>query len=259
MSEDKGIKQEDKVNPSFGLELIDPQSTLMQRFREIAPGTFKHCQNVATICESIAIDLKLDVMVLKTAAMLHDIGKMNHPSYYMENQTGKNPHDGIKDPFFSYHIITGHVAQSVMKLIQLKDVPIKVIEIISQHHGDTVLLPFYNKANEISKGSAIEDHYRYKSVKPQTTEAAILMIADCVDASARSLFIAGKLKKISNVVNNTIERLSEDEQLDEMKIGIIRIVKNVLCKEIEAMYHGRSIEGYQDSETLNDDDGDKKE
>ena len=216
-------------------EYLDPQYELFEYFRKAAPGSAKHCQNVRNICETIASELKLDVEKLAVAALYHDVGKMYNPSYFIENQEGKSPHDEL-DPFVSYQIITRHVGDTILELIKY-DFPLDVIKIASQHHGNTILKPFFDKSD-----SDIEDSWRYKCATPDSTEAIVLMVVDCIEATARSRFMGRDdvdKETILDLVENRIHVLEQDKQLDDMKIGIMRVVKSVLCKEIESMYHKR--------------------
>lgn len=215
---------------------LDPTYPLLEKFREVAPGSYKHCQNVANLCESVALELELDVDLLKIAAMYHDIGKMVAAKYFSENQDDTNPHDGL-DPIVSYQIVSRHVGDSVLILLGAEDMPREVLTIVSQHHGNTVLRPFYKKAN-----SAVEDHFRYKCKSPDSTEAAVLMIVDSVEATARSRYNNNKLKDEKDrkdVISSTIERFVDDDQLDHLKIGILKIIKRILAKELKSIYHKR--------------------
>ena len=223
---------------------LDPQYPLLEDFRKIAPGSFKHCQNVRNICESVATELGLDVERLACAALYHDVGKINNPNFFIENQDGNNPHDSL-DPRISYHIITRHIADSVLELVR-HDFPYDIIKLVSQHHGDTVLKPFFDKS-----GSDVEDEWRYKCSKADSTEAAILLVVDCVEATARAAFMGRDdvtKDDIQTVIDSKISFLENDQQLDDLKIGIMRVVRAVLCREIEAMYHKR-IEYTEDKKT----------
>jgi len=226
---------------SVDKKFFDPTFTLMDKFRTIAPGSYKHCQNVANMCESIAAELGLNIDVLKCAALYHDVGKVNNPNYFSENQTnGTNPHDSL-DAYVSSQIITRHVGDSVLHLLQIEDMPSKVIEIVSQHHGNTILQAFFNK----TKGES-EETFRYKCSKPVETEALTLMIVDSVEATARSLYNSSEEDFIYKAVNGTINRLMDDRQLDNMRIGTLNITKRLLIKELESIYHKRVT--YEDDE-----------
>jgi len=226
------------MNPDVTIDkkFFDVSFPLLDKFREMAPGSYKHCQNVSSICESIAVELDLHADILKCAALYHDIGKMNNPLYFSENQPeNENIHDSL-EPFVSYHMITRHVGDSVLHLLQIPEMPLEVIEVVSQHHGTSLLQAFHAKAK-----SEPEDKYRYKCSQPTSGEAAILMIVDSVEATARSLFNSDNRPEdfIQKAINGTIDRLVDDGQLDSMKIGTLKKTKQVLTKELESIYHKR--------------------
>ncbi len=229
-----------KNSVNIDKKFFDPTFPLMDRFRQMAPGTHKHCQNVANICESIAVELELNVEVLKVSALFHDCGKMNNPLYFSENQTDNNPHDKL-EPNVSYQIITRHVGDSVLHLLQTEDIPMQVIEIVSQHHGNSILQAFFNKSKKEP-----EENFRYKCSRPTSTEALILMIVDSVEATARALSLNSEGPFIDKAINGTITRLMDDRQLDNMKIGTLNITKKLLFKELESIYHKRV--SYDDEE-----------
>ena len=214
---------------------LDADYPLLDKFKSQAAGTFRHSQNVTNLCEAVASDLGLDETFMRVCATYHDIGKMHNPKYFTENQNGDgNPHDDL-EPHISYQLISRHVADSVLILMTETDMPREVMEVISEHHGDTVLGAIFRKSE-----STNEDNFRYKCPKPKGEYASILMIVDAVEATARS--IADKLttpeSKIK-VVKETIERLREDQQLDEMKVGVLRQVQNRLVRELDGIYHTR--------------------
>lgn len=225
-------------------KFFDPSFPLLDKFREVASGSHKHCQNVSNICESIAVELDLNIDLIKCSALYHDIGKMNNPGYFSENQSnGNNPHNDLT-PLISYSIVSRHVGDSVLYLLQIPEIPREVIEIVSQHHGNTVLMAFFNKAK-----SEPEDLFRYKSGRPRTTEASVLMIVDSVEATARALFNnhadeEDKSEFIHTAIISTVDRLSDDDQLDTMQIGTLKVVKKILFKELESIYHKRVM--YED-------------
>jgi putative nucleotidyltransferase with HDIG domain len=233
-------------------DLLDSKLPILERFREMAPGTFKHSQNVSLLCESVALELDLDTDLMKVAGLYHDLGKLNSPELFSENQNGKNPHEDL-DPMVSYHLITRHVGDTVLLLLNsFEDFADKqkLMEIISQHHGNTVLRFFYKKSK-----SKVEDPFRYKSVPPQSTEAAVLMICDSVEATARSLDAADDLKDSKDrrtVINSTVDRLMQDYQLDDIKVGMLRKIKSVMYKELDNIYHKREV--YGDEKSKDDDD-----
>ena len=219
-------------------KLLDTSYPLAEKFKSLAPGTFQHCLNVANLCETIAKELDLNIENIKLAAMYHDIGKIFNPQYFAENISDTNPHDNI-DPHVSYQVLTRHVSDSVTILIQEQEMPREVLEIIVRHHGDTILQAIYNKCDK----TKVQEHsYRYKTPKAHCTEACVLMIVDSIEAKARALNSAGKLETHDEktlCVTSTIEYLREDQQLDEMKVGILRRIKQILVRELDSIYHAR--------------------
>lgn len=211
---------------------------LLEKFRQAAPGSFKHCQNVTNIVESIAKELDLDVDLMRVCSTYHDIGKINHPNYFSENQSTKeNIHDTL-DPKVSCRFITGHLSDGILILLH-NGFPRKVIEIISEHHGDSILKQFHKKDQQ-----APEDNYRYKARKPTSTEAVVLMLTDSVEALARSEFMRQKENEgngdfIKRAVQATIDRLDDDDQLDNVVHGVIKRIKRIITRELESIYHKR--------------------
>ncbi len=224
------------MNDKDGLQhLLDSTYPLLQKFREVCPGTYKHSQSLAAMVEGIAIALGLDVTKMKIAAQYHDIGKMFNSKYFTENQLeNEDPHDKLL-PTMSYIIITRHVSDSVIILLNDHTFPRDVIEIISQHHGQSVVRYFFSKS-----GSDIEDSFRYKTTKPKSTEAAVLMICDNIEATTRSMVQAGK-SNLSNIVETVINNLIDDGQLDDVviRLGDLKKIKEALARELEGIYQKR--------------------
>lgn len=215
--------------------LLDSKYPLMQEFREKCPGTFKHAQSLVSMIEGVSMALDLDEDRMKVAAMYHDVGKMFAPKYFTENQLeDENPHADLV-PSLSYHIITRHVSDSAIILLNDPNFPREIIEIISQHHGTTVLKYF---ADRDPDGN--EDDYRYHTTKPNCVESMILMICDRVEATSRSLAQAGKFDP-KRVINESLQNLIDDGQFDEvtMKLGALKKIKAALAKELEGVYQKR--------------------
>ncbi len=216
--------------------LLDSTYPLLQKFRELCPGTFKHSQALMSMMESISMALNLDVTFMKVAAQYHDIGKINNPKFFVENQLDEDgdPHENI-DPYMSYQIISRHVSDSVNILINNKNFPRKIVEIISQHHGTCVIKYFFDKS-----GNDNEEFYRYKCSKPECIEAAALMLGDHIEAKSRSLMQAGKFNS-KEVIEDTVNSLLNDGQLDSvyMRLGDLKKIKEALAKELEGVYQKR--------------------
>lgn len=217
-------------------QFLDSTHPLLQKFRDACPGTYKHSQAVASMVEGVALSIGLDVIKLKVSAFYHDIGKMFNPLYFTENQVddAESPHKDL-DPIISYSFITRHVSDSAVILINEPNFPRDVVEIISQHHGQTVLKYFFRKA-----GGENLDIFRYKTTKPTCIESAVLMVCDCVEATSRSLAQANKFNA-TEVIESTINGLIDDGQLDEVtvKLGDLKKIKEAIYKELQGSIQKR--------------------
>lgn len=224
---------EEKQNA--GVDLLDSTYPLLQEFRKKCPGTYKHSQTIALMMESVANDLNLDITSMKIRGMYHDIGKILNPYFFSENQGDDNPHDDMS-PEMSYEIITRHVSDSVMILINDGNFPRDIIESISRHHGQSLLKHFFNKSDCSNKSD-----FRYKTSKPRNIEDLILMITDCVEASTRSMSQNGKLSNVSDHIERTVQDLIVDRQFSDvtMKFGDLDIIKDTLKSELGGLYQKR--------------------
>jgi len=219
-------------------EFLLHNNHIIERFKDIAPGTYRHCCNVAQLCEPVAKELAINSDTLILAATLHDIGKCTCPINFIENQVDdNNPHDKL-DPAISFQLLSRHLSDSVLKLIQM-NAPIEVIRIVSEHHGNTLIKSIFTKAKEVYKGNAVEEHYKYKSAKPSSVESCVLMCCDVVESACRALSNAGKLKDYKSTVEKLMLVMSEEEQIDILSLGQLRTIKKVLSAEIGAIYHKR--------------------
>ena len=220
-------------------DLMLPYKDILEQFKHSAPGSYKHCEFVAALVMSISDELKIDCNDLYIAARLHDIGKMLNPMYFTENQIdGKNIHDNL-DVMISYQYISRHVSDSVMLLVSHENIPINVLRIISQHHGDSCIRSLLNKISDNNSCNVTADDLRYKCEKPKSTHACILMICDVIEAATRSKFTNNKLHNIKETINQLIGNLIDDCQIDYLTIGQLRIIKEILIDNIVNMYHSR--------------------
>ena len=236
MADENGVTNGESKEAKDGLQLLlESTYPLLQRFRDACPGTYKHSQAVASMTEGIALSLGLDTTKMKVAAQYHDVGKMFNPKYFTENQLeDENPHEKLS-PFVSYNLITRHVSDTVMILVNDKNFPRDIVEMVSQHHGQSILKYFFVKS-----GSDVEDAFRYKTAKPTCVESAVLMICDHIEATSRSLIQSGKFDA-NNVIETTISGLIDDGQLDDvvMRLGDLKKIKEALAKELEGTYQKR--------------------
>ncbi|MFP4697611.1 MAG: HD family phosphohydrolase [Eubacteriales bacterium] len=233
----------DVVTPLKLLELSNSDQKLFQRLLIEAPGTFHHSQLVANLAETATTDIGGDYLLARAGGLYHDIGKLKNPELFKENQNGDNKHDEM-EPEKSAKIILDHVSYGV-KLANEYNLPKNVRSIISQHQGTTIIKYFYHKAKETHPLRDIdEEKYRYKGPEPMFNEAAIVMLADSVEASVRAIPQNEKnLEKIEDTVNYIIKMKLEEGQLDkcDLKIKELSIIANAFMKVYKGMYHERII------------------
>jgi len=222
------------------LELSNPNQPLLRRLLVEAPGTYHHSMMVANLAEGAADAIKADQLLTRVGSYYHDIGKLKRPYFFIENQlTSENPHHKLS-PTLSTLIITSHVKDGV-ELAQESGLPQGVIDIIQQHHGTTLMTYFYHKARESEHGETTSEiDFRYESIKPQTKEAAIVMLADSVEAAVRSLQYSGH-GRLEACVRKIIRDRLEDGQLEESELTfkelekITRAFVVILC----GIFHSR--------------------
>lgn len=167
------------------LELSDTNSKLLKELSNKAPGTFHHSLQVANLAEAAANEIGANAMLVRVGALYHDIGKMNDPTYFTENQvTNVNPHDELS-PKDSARIIIDHVIKGI-EIARKNNIPDRIIDFIRSHHGTTLVFYFYKKQKELEEDVKEED-FRYPGPLPFSRETAILMMADSVEAASKSL------------------------------------------------------------------------
>ncbi len=200
------------------LTLLEQGNLNLPLFKEMAmeaPGTYHHSIVVGSLAEAAARVIGADPILARVGAYYHDIGKLKKPEYYIENQLGvKNPHDTLK-PQMSTLVIISHVKDGVEMAKKMK-LPKKLISIIEQHHGTTTIELFYKKALDTSP-DINEDTFRYPGPKPKTKESAVVMLADSVEAAARSEKNI-TVTKLQKMLKDNIEKKFVDGQLDECPI-----------------------------------------
>ncbi|MHB8792433.1 MAG: HD family phosphohydrolase [Thermoleophilia bacterium] len=217
--------------PQKLLELADPTRPLLKDLMMKAPGTYNHSIIMGNIAESAAESIGANQLLARVGAYYHDIGKLNRPDYFIENQFHvQNPHDRLT-PGLSRLAITAHVKDGVA-LATAEGLPPDIIDIIKEHHGTTVLSYFYHKAKETSReGPVDEETYRYAGQKPASREAAIIMLADSVEAAVRSLPNPTP-RRIKTVIRDIFDQRLRDGQLSEsrMTFGDLEKVRMVFEK-----------------------------
>ncbi len=195
------------------LELADPAHPLLKKLMQIAPGTYNHSIMMGTLAEAASEAIGANPNLARVGAYYHDIGKISRPEYFVENQIFVgNPHDHLS-PHLSKVAIAAHVRDGE-QLGLMYGLPKPVVDIVKQHHGTTLLAYFYNKARESSKEPVSEESFRYEGEKPQSKEAAIIMLADGVEAAVRAQERPTR-RKIKGIIQEIIKQRVDDGQLDE--------------------------------------------
>lgn len=230
------------VTPSKLLELISEDHKLLQRLMEEAPGTFHHSKMVSNLAQRAAKAVGCDVMMTRIGALYHDVGKLKEPEYFIENQNGgPNPHDQIAAES-SAQIIIEHVAFGV-KLAKEHKLPKGIVELISEHHGTSLVGYFYHKANQYDDGIVYgEAAFRYPGPKPSTKEAAIIMLADCVEAYVRSLNEEDRhLERIKEIIKEISNQKIMEAQLDAspLRMKELPLIAEAFIQVYNGMYHER--------------------
>jgi len=237
------------------LELAHPTQPLLRRLMHDAPGTYHHSLVVSNLAEHAAEIVGADPLLTRVAAYYHDIGKVLNPYAFIENQSGiANIHDTL-DPGASARLIRAHITEG-LALAQRAGLPRRVTDCIPQHHGTTVIKYFYHKALQQDAATQMEE-FRCPGPKPQTKEAAILMLADSIEATVRSVAQSGKLEvegdlapgaelpalSIRGIVRRTIKERLEEEQLDECDLTIRDLVRiqDAFCSMLNGIYHPRIV------------------
>ena len=224
------------------LELSNLNHPLLKEMVVKAPGTYHHSLVVGSMVESAAEEIGANPLLARVMSYYHDIGKTEHAGYFIENQKpGHNPHDHLS-PHMSKTILIAHVKDGVELGLQYK-LGKPIIDGIVQHHGTTLIAFFYNRAME-SQNEAIdavqEDEFRYPGPKPQFREAALIMLADSIEAASRSLDEPTPMR-LQNIVRNIIQRKFMDGQLDECNLTLkdLTTIEEAFTRVLLGIYHQR--------------------
>ena len=216
------------------LELTNPSQPLMRRLMIEAPGTYHHSIIVANLAEAAAGEIGANQYLARAGAYYHDVGKLKRPAYFKENQNGENPHEKT-DPYVSAAILTSHTMDGML-LAQKEHLPPEIQNIILQHHGVTPVMYFYHKALQLSNGSHVDiDDFRYAGPKPQTKEAAVVMLADTIEAAVRSMKDPTP-KAIDQFIERLVRGKLEDGQLSECPLSLRDL--DDICKAFSGILRG---------------------
>lgn len=224
------------------LELSNLNHPLLKEMIVKAPGTYHHSMMVGSMVEAAAEEIGANPLLGKVMCYYHDIGKMEHANYFIENQKpGHNPHDHIS-PFMSKTLLVAHVKDGIEMGMAYK-LGKPILDGIVQHHGTTLISYFYNKALDLKKEDDPEisdQDFRYPGPKPQFRESALCMLADSIEAAARSLDEPTPAR-LQNIVRNIIQRKFSDAQLDECNLTLkdISKVEAAFVRILLGIYHQR--------------------
>jgi len=220
------------------LELSDTNSKLLKELSDKAPGTFHHSLQVANLAEAAANEIGANAMLVRVGALYHDIGKMEQPTYFTENQiTNVNPHDDLP-PKESAKIIIDHVINGI-EIARKNNLPDRIIDFIRTHHGTTVVYYFYKKQQELEKEVDMES-FQYPGPIPFSKETAILMMSDAVEAASKSL-----KNPTFAIIDEFVEKIVKGQmQADQylnanITLNEIEMVKKVLKQKLTNIYHLR--------------------
>lgn len=221
------------------VELSDINNSLLRRLAEDAPGTFQHSVQVSTLAAEAARAIGANTLLVRTGALYHDIGKLDSPVFFTENQHGVNPHTGL-DPETSAKKIISHVTSGIA-LAKENKLPKEIRDFILQHHGKGITRYFYNTAvNDRGLENVDRANFEYPGPDPLTKETAILMMADAVEAASRSLKEHSP-EAIANLVNKIIDGQLADGLFKDAPITLkeIETVKSTFIKRLRTIYHTR--------------------
>ncbi|AVI51893.1 phosphohydrolase [Pukyongia salina] len=220
------------------LELSDTNSKLLKELSNKAPGTFHHSLNVANLSEAAANEIGANAMLVRVGALYHDIGKMQNPTYFTENQLNAvNTHNELA-PKESAKIIIEHVIKGI-EIARKNNLPDRIIDFIRTHHGTNLVYYFYKKEKELNGDAKIED-FMYPGPIPFSRETAILMMADSVEAASKSLKNPTS-SKIDAFVEKIVNAQMDNGQFLNAHITFkeIQTIKKVLKKKLNNIYHLR--------------------
>lgn len=222
------------------LELSNADLPVLGQMALRAPGTNQHSHAVGQLAEEACRAVNANPLLARIGALYHDIGKLAAPDYFVENQQGSNPHDHLR-PSQSAKIIISHVTYG-MKLGKELGLPKKIRDFIPQHHGTRTLHFFLRKAQAQAKaGEPVDtEEFRYPGPKPQSKEAAIMMLADSCEAAARSLAHPDP-ENIRAIVAKIVDAIVSDGQLDQCDLSLreLTTIRETMIHSLTAIYHAR--------------------
>lgn len=238
------------VTPMKLLELADPNHPLLKRLLMEAPGTYHHSLMVGNLAEVATREIGGNSLLARVGAYFHDIGKLRRPQYFKENQMAENPHDKLT-PNLSAMIITSHTRDGEELALKYK-LPRIIRDMVVQHHGTTLMVYFYHMATQNSNAEEVkESDYRYQGPLPNTREAAVVMLADSIEAAVRAM--PNKTQaKIEGLVRKIIKDKLDDGQLDRCDLTLkdLTTIAESFMQVLNGIFHERPE--YPEFEKKND-------
>jgi len=224
------------------LELADTNQPLLRKLAEEAPGSFQHSLQVSNLAEEAARTIGANLLLVRAGALYHDIGKIANPKYFIENQIdGISPHDNL-DPAESAKLIITHVRNGVVLAKNFK-LPVQIIDFIRTHHGTTIAYFFFKKYRELHPlDTGRENEFTYPGPRPFSKETALVMMADAVEASSRSL-VKYTEESISELVERIVYLQEQDGQFTDIPLTFkdISDIKSAFKKRLSNIYHVRVV------------------
>jgi len=219
------------------MDLSDLNNPVMRKMMLTASGTYSHSLMVAQLAESACREIGANPLVARVGAYYHDIGKMDQSEYFVENQTGENKHSDI-NPTLSVAVIKSHLKKGIEKAYQLH-LPQPIIDIIGEHHGNSVIAYFYNEAKE-KDPNVLPDDFAYSGTPPSTRESAVVMLADTVEAACRTLDNPS-VPRLDKFIQGLFNAKVEHKQLDNCDLTFrdMSRIKEAFVQLLAGYYHNR--------------------
>lgn len=228
------------VTPLQLQELSRLDHPLLQELLRRAPGTYHHSIMVANLAEQAAEKVKANSALIRVGAFYHDVGKMNRPPFFTENQNGGNPHDNL-DPYSSARIIISHVSDG-LEMARKYRLPNRVRDFIAEHHGNRVIKSFYQKAVDAAGGPEAVDkrRFQYAGPRPKSRETGIVQLADATEATSSALRPSTE-EEIEKLVTKIVDDHLREGQLDNsgLTLGDIMLIRESFIETLQGRFHMR--------------------
>lgn len=227
------------ITPYYLTEITDESKGLLAKLHLEAAGTFNHSIAIANLVAPCALAIGEDPRLARACAYYHDVGKLNKPNLFVENQEGEeNPHDKIT-PELSVKLIKDHVSQGV-EMLEKNNFPEEIVAAAAEHHGTMEIGFFYKKAMSMNDGTVDPKEYSYDGPKPKSKITAMIMIGDACEAATRATSDRSR-EKIDDIVTNVIETRMDAGQFDDCNITFrdLQTIRTIMVDNLAGLYHKR--------------------